>query len=64
MSTVKAIYSGFVGHEGVPVLLNDGDDYDVEHPLVQARPELFTEPPTRRQVKQQQQAIVKKATDG
>lgn len=45
MSKVTATYSGFVGHEGVPVLLHDGDEYDSDHSLVQARPELFTEPP-------------------
>lgn len=32
---------GFVGHEGVPVLLVEHDEYDVDHPLVQARPDLF-----------------------
>ena len=36
---------GFVGHDGVPVLLAGGDEYDSEHPLVQARPELFDEVP-------------------
>lgn len=45
MSKVQATYSGFVGHEGVPVLLHDGDEYDSDHSLVQARPELFTDPP-------------------
>lgn len=45
MSKVKATYDGFVGHEGVPVLLHDGDEYDSGHPLVAARPELFTSPP-------------------
>lgn len=44
MSTVKATYDGFVGHDGVPVLLVDGAEYDADHPLVQARPDLFTEP--------------------
>jgi len=44
MSTVKATFNGFVGHEGVPVLLHDGDEYEADHPLVEARPELFTEP--------------------
>jgi hypothetical protein len=63
MSTVKATFDGFVGLNGVPVLLHDGDEYDMEHPLVQAHPDLFTEPATRRQVKQQQQTV-KKATDG
>lgn len=58
MSKVHATYSGFVGLDGVPVLLNDGDEYDDGHPLVQARPDLFTEPPTRRQ---QRQAAAEKA---
>lgn len=44
MSTVKATIDGFVGFNGVPILLHDGDDYDSEHPLVQAHPEMFTEP--------------------
>lgn len=44
MSTVKATYSGFVGYKGQPVVMHEGDVWDVEHPLVQARPELFTEP--------------------
>lgn len=44
MSTVKAIIDGFVGFSGVPILLHDGDEYDAEHPLVQAHPEMFTEP--------------------
>ena len=41
---VQATYSGFVGVDGVPVLLGVGDEYDDSHPLVQARPDLFTEP--------------------
>lgn len=44
MSKVYATYSGFVGFDGVPVLLADGAEYDDTHPLVQAHPELFTEP--------------------
>ena len=32
---------GFVGHEGVPVLLAEHDEYDADHPLVKARPDLF-----------------------
>lgn len=48
MSNVRAVYEGFVGHEGVPVLLHEGDEYDADHPLVVARPELFTDPPARR----------------
>jgi hypothetical protein len=63
MSTVKATFDGFVGLNGVPVLLADGDEYDSEHPLVEAHPEMFTEPPARRQVKQQQ-AAPKRASDG
>jgi hypothetical protein len=44
MSKVTATYDGYVGVEGVPVLVTSGDEYDSEHPLVQNRPELFTEP--------------------
>ena len=36
MSTVKATYDGFVGLDGVPVLLADGDVYESDHPLVVA----------------------------
>lgn len=32
---------GFVGHDGVPVLLAEHDEYDADHPLVKARPDLF-----------------------
>ena len=66
MSTVKATYDGFVGLNGVPVLLNEGDEYDSEHPLVQQHPDMFTEPPTRRQAKQQQQQTPpsKRTSDG
>lgn len=45
MSKVQSTYHGFVGHEGVPVLLHEGDEYDADHPLVSAQPNLFTEPP-------------------
>lgn len=44
MSKVTATFDGFVGHNGVPVQLQSGDEYDSEHSLVQARPDLFTEP--------------------
>lgn len=44
MSKVTATFNGFVGHEGVPVQLHHGAEYDSEHPLAQARPDLFTEP--------------------
>lgn len=44
MSKVNAKVSGFVGLNGVPVLLTSGDEYDDQHPLVLARPDLFTEP--------------------
>jgi hypothetical protein len=44
MSKVTATYSGFVPVDGVPVQLQSGDEYEADHPLVQARPELFTEP--------------------
>lgn len=44
MSTVKALIDGFVGLDGVPVLLAVGDEYDSEHPMVQQHPHMFTEP--------------------
>jgi periplasmic protein TonB len=42
MSTVKATYSGFVSHDGIPVMLSAGEEYDADHPLVEARPDLFS----------------------
>ena len=45
MSKVKANMDGFVGLDGVPVLLHAGEEYDAEHALVQARPDLFDEVP-------------------
>lgn len=45
MSQVKANYNGFVGLNGVPVLLHEGDVYDADHALVAARPDLFDEVP-------------------
>jgi len=51
MSKVTARVTAFVGHNGVPTPLVTGDEYDENHPLVQAHPEHFTEPvvpaPTR-----------------
>lgn len=44
MSMVKSLIDGFVGLNGVPVLLAVGDEYDSEHPLVQNHPQMFTEP--------------------
>lgn len=44
MSKVFSKVDGFVGVDGVPVLLAVGDEYDASHPLAQARPEMFTEP--------------------
>ena len=49
MSKVNATYSGFVSHEGVPVLLSAGDEFEADHPLVAARPDLFTKPPAPKQ---------------
>lgn len=63
MSKVQATYSGFVGLDGVPVLLTEGAEYDEGHPMVQAHPQMFTEPPTRRQARQQA-AAEKKTTNG
>lgn len=62
MSKVQATYSGFVGHDGVPVLLTEGAEYDENHPVVQANPGMFTEPPTRRQARQA--AAEKKPSNG
>jgi len=42
---VRSTFDGFVGHAGGEVLLRGGDEYEVDHPLVVARPDLFTEPP-------------------
>jgi hypothetical protein len=56
MSKVTATYSGFVGHEGVPVWVTDGDEYEADHPLVQTHPELFTKPPAPKQPEAREQA--------
>ena len=46
MSKVKVNGNhGFVGVDGVPVLLSEHDEYDADHPLVRARPDLFDEVP-------------------
>ncbi len=47
MSKVYATFSGFVGFEGVPTEIHDGDEYPADHPLVQANPHLFAAPPQR-----------------
>jgi hypothetical protein len=44
VSKVNAVIEGWVTAGGVPVLLAVGDEYDDTHPLVQSRPDLFTEP--------------------
>ena len=45
MSTVKALYTCWVdATESGAVMLREGEEHDVEHPLVKARPDLFTEP--------------------
>ena len=41
---VTALFGGFVGHDGVPTLLTVGEEWDAEHPVVKAHPEMFTEP--------------------
>lgn len=52
MSKVFSVYAGFVGHDGVPTLLSEGDEYEADHSLVLAHPELFTEPePVKAQAK-------------
>lgn len=43
-SKVTATYTGWVGLNGMPVLLSEGAEYDDDHPLVQAMPQHFTEP--------------------
>ena len=45
MTTVKSVCDGFVAVDGVPVLLSPGDEYESDHPLVVARPDLFDAPP-------------------
>ena len=42
---VRSVFDGFVGFGGGQVLLRGGVEYEVGHPLVVARPDLFTEPP-------------------
>lgn len=42
MSKVYATMSGFIGHAGQSVPINEGDEYDVSDPLVEAHPEHFT----------------------
>lgn len=49
MSTVKSLINGFVGLDGVPVLLHEGEERDAEDALVLARPDLFSEPATEPQ---------------
>lgn len=44
MSKVNALIDGWVVAEGVPTLLAVGDEFDETHPLVQTRPDLFSEP--------------------
>ena len=43
-STVKPLANCFVGTSSGPVYVHEGEDYDTDHPLVQAHPALFTEP--------------------
>jgi hypothetical protein len=45
VSKVKSTCDGFVALDGVPVLLSPGDEYESDHPLVKARPDLFDAPP-------------------
>lgn len=46
MSQVFPLIDGFVGYgDGLEAQLQTDVAWDVEHPLVVARPELFTEPP-------------------
>lgn len=33
---------GFVGWEGQAIRVNAGDEYDLDHPFVQANPHMFT----------------------
>jgi hypothetical protein len=42
MATVRPTIDGFVGFEGVPILLHTADEYDEDHPLVKAHPHFFS----------------------
>lgn len=46
MTEQRKVYAnadyGFVGWQGASVPLYAGDEYDLEHPMVQAHPEWFT----------------------
>lgn len=39
---VYATISGFIGHNGQSVWLGEGDEHDMDSPIVQANPQLFT----------------------
>lgn len=59
MSTVRSLFHGWVPVNGVPTLISEGEEFDVDHPVVEARPDLFTQP------RQQTRAATKgKASDG
>jgi hypothetical protein len=55
MSTVQAQIDGFVGYSGGEVRLHFGEEYPANHPLVEERPDLFTQP--------KRQVTVKKAAE-
>jgi hypothetical protein len=45
MSTVNPLIDGWVGYgDGSSILLETGTPIDADHPVVQERPELFTQP--------------------
>lgn len=46
MSKVYATINGFVGHGGQSVPIQEGDEYDADHELVQAHPQHFTARPS------------------
>jgi hypothetical protein len=41
VSTVRVVFGAFIGHEGKNVQLVEGDEWESDHPVVVARPELF-----------------------
>ena len=44
MSKVWVLETTFIGTAGGNRMLSGGEEFDSEHPLVKARPELFTKP--------------------
>lgn len=44
MSKVTVLQSTWIGTASGNLLLSGGEEYDSDHPLVKARPELFSKP--------------------